>query len=272
MSDNLDIIQSFWYGDKLSPLEQLCLRSFLSHGHPFHLYVYGDVEGVPEGTVLKDANEIFNEDKVFFYGPQAGVGTGSVAVFANYFRYKLLALKGNWWVDTDIVCLKPFRFPEELIAGYGGQGTLANGVIKSPKGSKLMTFLADYAERPFTTALPWENWKGRCLRFLMGLKRGFDPGAIPWGTTGPRGFTTAVEHLEVQGAWKPKITFHPIEWREAIQLFGSSEKWSLEQFKSSHGIHLCNEVLRRNKIDKFSPFPEDSVVGQLMKQYGIVVS
>ena len=33
-----------------SVLEQLSIRSFLSHGYPYHLYVYNDVRGVPEGV------------------------------------------------------------------------------------------------------------------------------------------------------------------------------------------------------------------------------
>ena len=45
----LPIIQSFWVGEPLSKLEQLCIQSFLDNGHEFHLYVYDDVQGIPEG-------------------------------------------------------------------------------------------------------------------------------------------------------------------------------------------------------------------------------
>lgn len=263
-----DIIQSFWYGNKLSPLEQLCIRSFLHHGHPFHLYTYGNVEGVPEATVLQDANEIIKESEIFFYGPEAGVGQGSVAVFANLFRYKLLASKGNWWVDTDVICLKPFEFPQDFVVGRSYGGTLTNGVMKSPQGSPLMLFMSEFAERPFTKALPWESPKSKIIRFLQGLKRQFRPGCVMWGTTGPIGLNRAIEHFKPDGYWAPHTTFHPLKWDKAIQLFQSSEKWKLDDLAGSYGVHLCNEVLRREGIDKFSPFPPDSVVSQLMSQYG----
>ena len=32
------VIKSLWIGDQLSRLEQLCIKSFLYHGHEFHLY------------------------------------------------------------------------------------------------------------------------------------------------------------------------------------------------------------------------------------------
>ena len=40
-------------------MEQLCLSSFVYHGHDVHLYVYSEVEGIPDGVVVKDGNDIF---------------------------------------------------------------------------------------------------------------------------------------------------------------------------------------------------------------------
>lgn len=58
------VIQSLWVHGRLSPMERLCIRSFLAHGHEFHLYAYGPLEGVPEGTRVVDAREILPEDRV----------------------------------------------------------------------------------------------------------------------------------------------------------------------------------------------------------------
>lgn len=53
------IIQSFWYGNELSQVEQLCIKSFLANGHDFHLYTYNEnLVGVPDGCKLLDANHI----------------------------------------------------------------------------------------------------------------------------------------------------------------------------------------------------------------------
>src|SRR5262249_54280435 len=45
-----------------------------------------------------------SQDKVFVYQAE-GFGKGSPSAFSNYFRYKLLAEKGGWWIDTDVVRL-----------------------------------------------------------------------------------------------------------------------------------------------------------------------
>ena len=55
------IVQSLWIGTRLSVMEQLAIRSYLDHGHPFHLYTYEDVEDVPAGTVVRPGTEILPE-------------------------------------------------------------------------------------------------------------------------------------------------------------------------------------------------------------------
>ena len=47
------VIQSLWVGEKLSVMEILSISSFLQKGHPFHLYVYDDVKGVPDGVNIE---------------------------------------------------------------------------------------------------------------------------------------------------------------------------------------------------------------------------
>ncbi len=42
---------------------------------------------------------------------------GSVADFANFFRYKLSLEKGGWWTDMDYVCLTPLDFADDLVFG-----------------------------------------------------------------------------------------------------------------------------------------------------------
>jgi hypothetical protein len=50
---------SLWIGGNLSWLEQLCLKSFLDHGHEVTLYTYEGVTNAPEGTVVADARPMF---------------------------------------------------------------------------------------------------------------------------------------------------------------------------------------------------------------------
>jgi len=96
------IIQSLWIGQGITNNERLCMRSFLHHGHSFHLYVYEPITGIPAGVEIRDANEIIPAEKVF------RDLRGTYASFADWFRLKLLYQRGGWWVDTDVVCLQPF--------------------------------------------------------------------------------------------------------------------------------------------------------------------
>ncbi len=59
MSVDNKIVQGLWIGNKLSLLEQLSLKSFMANGHEYHLYIYDDVENIPEGTIWFLAKEIF---------------------------------------------------------------------------------------------------------------------------------------------------------------------------------------------------------------------
>ena len=106
----LPVIQGLWIGNSLSTMEKLSILSFLKNGHPFHLYIYDDLEGVPEGTILKDASKVLTPDRIFKYKTH-----NSYAGFANLFRYKLLHEKGNYWVDIDIICLRPFVHTAEHV-------------------------------------------------------------------------------------------------------------------------------------------------------------
>ena len=40
--------QTFWHGSPLSPYQQLCLKSFVDHGHELTLYSYHSID-VPAG-------------------------------------------------------------------------------------------------------------------------------------------------------------------------------------------------------------------------------
>ena len=104
-------------------VEQLSIASFLRHGHEFHLYTYGDVSGIPDGTQVRDANEIVPEKDVFIYR------NGNYAIFADWFRWALLFEKGNYWVDTDVVCLKPFVFDANPIFGLENETSACNAVL-----------------------------------------------------------------------------------------------------------------------------------------------
>ena len=101
-------IQSLWIGSALSKLEQLCLKSFIDNDMEFHLYTYDKIDNIPEGVIIKNGNEILDKSEIFRYN------NGSVSAFSNLFRFTLLDKKGGFWVDTDVICVRPFSFEDEI--------------------------------------------------------------------------------------------------------------------------------------------------------------
>ena len=103
-------IQMLWIGNQLSPIEQLCMKSFLYHGHQVDLFAYSDINGVPSDVTIRDASEIIEPSKVFKH-------RNSYAAFADLFRWALLGKRGGYYCDTDVLCLKPFEFDESIVIG-----------------------------------------------------------------------------------------------------------------------------------------------------------
>ncbi|MGC4938597.1 glycosyltransferase [Kribbella sp. DT2] len=237
-----DAMQTLWVGSSLSALEQLSLASFVKNGHDVHLYVYEEVRSVPAGVGLRDAGTILPEDQIFTYGSQAGPGKGSVAAFANLFRYKMLLEKGGWWFDSDMICLKPFDFAEPYVFARQDDVVVNNAVLRVPAESRLMERLYDRA-----------------------TKLGRD---LSWGETGPQLLTEQISQEGLEDFVLPSDTFYPVGYWSAPDLFRADPGGQqMERLEGSYGVHLWNEILRRAKIDKEATFASSSVVESLKRRY-----
>jgi hypothetical protein len=233
-----DVIQSLWIGERLSRMEQLSIRSFLHHGHPFHLYVYDDIGNAPAGTVLCDASKILPREAIFRYRDH-----DSYAGFANYFRYKLLLERGGWWVDTDMVCLKPFDFRSEYVFSSQrteeGTEVVNVGAIKAPQGS------------PFA-ARAWAICESR------------DPASITWGETGPLLAASIVTELGLDRFVRSADTFCPVDYMEWERILNTA---GIRFGRETYGVHLWNELWRRAGVDKDARHDECLYV-ELQRRYG----
>jgi mannosyltransferase OCH1-like enzyme len=250
--ESLPVIQTLWIGEELTTMEKLSMVSFLEQGHPFHLYAYNGIKGVPGNVVVKDANKIIPAEKIFKYRDR-----DSYAGFANLFRYKLLLEKGGFWVDTDVVCLKPFRFVSDHVFAseyITFQKTkkimkqVTNCVIKVPAGSKIIAYCYEQAKAK-------------------------NPGELKWGDTGPKLISNAVL---LQFKMLPQVlhptTFCPVPfqlWKcftEEIVNKVLAERIN-RAISGAYAIHLYNEMWRRNNIDKNQSFASKSIYENLKKTY-----
>lgn len=252
----------FWHGPPLSRLEQLCMSSFVAHGHRVQLHVYDEPSNVPSGVTLVDASRILPRERLFKHGQ-----SGSFALFADAFRYRLLLEHGGLWVDTDVVCLKPFDFAGTEIYAWQDEQLINNAVLGLPKGHRLAQWMNDVCERP-NRHLPYDSIKMRRRKLLRSLLPGNALRHVTWGETGPAGLTAAARHLDCTGAALPFWYFYPIAWGNWHTVFDSSLRDNPGLIAGSHGLHLWNEMSRRSPgFDKNGPFPPDSLFERLWRRY-----
>lgn len=252
----------FWHGPPISRLEQLCMSSFIANGHTLLLHVYDEPANVPRGVTLTDAGKILPRDRLFKHAE-----SGSFALFADGFRYRLLLEHGGLWVDTDVVCLKPFVFASSEIFAWQDERVINNAVLGLPKGHRLAQWMNDVCEQP-NRALPYDSVKMRRRKLMRQWLPGNARSRTSWGETGPNGLTAAAQHLHCTGAALPFWHFYPIHYLNWHTVFDSSLRDNPSLIAASHGLHLWNEMSRRSPgFDRNGRFPPDSLFEQLCSRY-----
>lgn len=233
-----EIVQGLWIGETLSKMEQLSIASFLGQGYEFHLYTYGEVSGVPEGTVVRDAGAVLPASRIFFYPHEQFYGA-----FANLFRYKLLLENGGWWADVDMVCVRPFDFASEYVfaseaAPDGAVPT--NGLLRVPAGSAIMAEACEICESK-------------------------DPGQLSWGETGSKLLRELVGRHGLAGFVQPPEVFCPIPWDRWEGALDPAVSWRFGA--STRGVHLWRQMWRRAGTDTDGSYPPGCLYERLKARY-----
>jgi len=238
-----NVVQSLWIGDRLTVMEKLAIRSFLANGHAFHLYCYDNVDGLPDGTIVKDGNEILPNSRIFTYSD--GFAKGSPAAFSNFFRYKLLLEKGGWWVDTDVVCLRPFDLADERLWASERMDPpqeliVSTSVIKAPAGDELM-------------AWAWQACQGMDTRKVM------------FGEIGPRLLHAGVNALGLHAFMRPHTFFSPIPFYDWGKVLDPSHTFVFGT--EVYGVHLWNQMWSANHVDKDALYPVECFYERLKRRF-----
>lgn len=266
MTDKSDrwIIKTLWIGPSLSAIERLALASFLNHGHQVELFAYDDIANIPEGVTVRDANEILSKDKIFKYKEKP-----SYAAFANWFRYEMLYREGGCWVDTDVVCLKPFDFDSDFFVGLEETDRVNNAVLGAEKGLEIFRFMAAQAENP-NDILPYDKSKDKKRKFIRKYFQGNQKGNIKWGEVGPTGLTKAVNYFGLSEKALPTTAFYPIHCACWSNIFDETYPNVKDYFPDSYAIHLWNEMIKRKPgYSKDARFPDGSLIEFLKRQHSI---
>jgi hypothetical protein len=245
-------LKSFWIGERLSTMEQLCIQSFLRNGHEFDLYSYHHIANVPRGTRLLDAGTILPQslsDKFRYYNAHT-----PLTAFSNVFRYKLLLEQGGVWVDMDVVCLKPsdieleYCFP--LTSGPkmldpDKQFAVDAWFMKVPK-------TCDFIRYCYETAATYANRE------------------MHWGEIGPVLVARAVKRFGLSRFAREDDIFFPVNWnRQSLFIDGSADADAVWERHGSSSVvmHLYHSMWVKNGSDKNASFPSNSLYERLKSRY-----
>ena len=239
-------VNFLWIGGPLSLVERLALVSFRDHEHEVNLFTYDGSYDIP-GVRVVDAREILPRDRVFTYSDAAGRGKGSPAGFANLFRYKLLLERGGYWVDTDVLALARLPDTETFFAWQDASTSwINNAVLALPQGSPLARQLYEIA-----SSVPPE------------LQR--------WGDCGPKLLTSLVKMNEFEHLASSNSSVYPIHYSDAMMAFRPDPFGrTRRRTRESMALHLWNEVLRQNSLDKNGPFPRSSLFATIARRHGLL--
>jgi len=253
-------IQTLWIGKTLPMINYHCLRSMNKY-HEVHIYTYDKIENIPiskdHDIIIKDANEIIEEKDLFYFNET------DIAPFSDLFRYKLLLLKGGYWLDLDIFLLKPinYRMDEFII---GSERNMLVGAYKSKEPFKPnIGFLKAKRKSRFYAKIVDECEK----RIKKGLKKRTDLMTI---------FQKQIEKFGIGYCVKSPHFYCNLDWWYLKEAFESPhvEKWTpkygwnhqhdyLNNLESV-GIHLWNGLISKKKID-CENYVEGSLIDLLIK-------
>jgi hypothetical protein len=147
-------------------------------------------------VTVKDGSAIVPREYIFRM-------KGSLSIFADWFRQELLFAHGGYWVDLDIVCLKPFRFEDPIVVGKVDCARVSNALMRFPKGHEITRALADVSRDP-NRPMPYDTAGDRWRKFIRKYALGNRRNRVEWGEpSGPTGLTKMLKHQKVLKVAKP---------------------------------------------------------------------
>ncbi len=241
---------SYWTGGPLSTYEKLSIKSFLDHGHKLSLYSNMSAQELelPYGVELVDSKEILPTELIRKFGLENG--TRSYAIESDYFRFKKLSLDvTETWIDMDFVCLSSdWNLDTDFLIGIEN-GRIVNTAVIGLQGQQQLA-------SDLFSSISKVDWS-----------------RVKWGDTGPRFLTSELEKRNLLNQCLPEFEFYPIHFSGVSALYDPSQLERVKQIISqSRGIHLWNEVLTKNFVDKSTCPPIGSFLHSLFEKHGLLSS
>ncbi len=255
-------IGSFWTGRPLGRLERLCIRTMQAHGYAVTVFHPGDLDAAPDGVRLADSREIVGAREVIRHRR-----SGSPALFANLFRYHMLARTDLIWLDLDVILLDRLTPENGYLVGYETPTSINNAVLRLPRSSPTLADLIAFCEDP--APIPPFLARGRRARLRIRRALGLPVKVedLPWGVWGPRALTWFLtRNGEDERAAAPEA-FYPIPYGQLSLLLAPEAEAAGRFSTETRAVHLYHERLRR-MLDG-EDVPAGSFLGEIARRHGM---
>ena len=233
------VMQTFWHGDTIGPYQLLCLRSFADHGHQVEVFSYDDSHlHLPGWLERRNAAEILPRDKVVRPLDQG------FAIHGNLFRYAILNQRGGWWIDPDVLLLRPDLPADDVFfAGPDAFGLTSTGLLRFPKGHPAIKAGLAKALALHDAVAEWEM-SGAALLTELIQQHGLDP----------------YFHL--------RRPLGPVSWFEVPALFDPMQRDHLERLcQPEQVLHLHTDAWLRAGVPQRLAPPEGSLLDSLLQRH-----
>lgn len=236
-------VRTFWHGETINPYQLMCLKSFAAAGHRVELFSYNRELNVPDWIHVEDATAIARQERILRPLGEEGM----FAIHANLFRYALLCSEGGWWIDPDVLLLKPdLPVGEVFFAGADVFGRVPTGIMKFPAGHGLLTEALAETER------------------LSGSLEG-------WEESGSALLTTLVARHRLNGKIQHPASLDLVSWFDVADLFNPDSAGKLNRkCNDFHFAHLHDDAWRRAGIPHHLAPPEGSFLEHQIAKFGLV--
>ena len=237
-----ETLRTFWHGETINPYQLMCLKSFAAAGHRIEVYSYAHDLNVPSWLNVENAAAILPRERVLKPLDEEG----AVAIHANLFRYALLHSKGGWWIDPDVLLLKPdLPKGDVFLADTDEFGRVPTGVLRFSAGHGLLTEALAETERLSNTL---EGW--------------YESGAAL--------LTSLVARHRLQGKIKQPVALNPVSWFEVADLFNPDEAEKLNRkCNDFHFLHLHDDAWRRAGVPHDMAPPSGSFLDAQIGKFGL---
>lgn len=244
------IVNAFWIGRKMGPIHAACLNSFLRHGHDVVLHSYGLPDDAPKGVRIYDASRLMSDREIITHKD-----TGSLAIAADIYRYRIQREGLGLYVDCDVYCVRPFEDSEYILARECDT-YLNPAVLKVPHNSELLCNLMQASENHYFIP-PWLS-KGKYIKRNFLNKIGFRKHVSkqPWGVIGPRLLTHYVNTMDLNEFVSGADRYSPLHPNMSHMLFQAGLSVSDLVTSRTFGLHLFNAGLKDREIIHHSPLYE----------------